>query len=81
MKTNLIANHVKALNSFKRVKATWRKIWRILSWRTNFFTWRTQTVGELLLAVTERKIQFSEHRREFRELMTLRQDFGGETRP
>ena len=65
----------------KRVKATWRKIWRIWSWRTNFFTWRTKTIGELLLAVTERKIQFGEQRREFREPMTLKQGFGGETRP
>ena len=23
------------------MKATWRTFWRILSWRTNFFTWRT----------------------------------------
>ena len=63
------------------VKATWRTIWRIMSWRTNFFTWRTQTVGEQLLAVAQRKIRFGEHKREFLKPMTLRQHLGGETRP
>ena len=64
-----------------QVKATWRTIWRILSWWINFSTWRTQTVGELLLADAEREIQFGENRREFREPMTLGQVLAGETRP
>ena len=64
-----------------QVKATWRTIWRILSWWINFSTWRTQKVGELLLADAEREIQFGENRREFREPMTLGQVLAGETRP
>ena len=33
-------------SELNRVKATWRTVWRILSWRTIFYTWRIQTVGE-----------------------------------
>ena len=57
-------------NTNDRVKATWRTIWQILSWRTNFFTWRTRTVGELPLAV-------GEHTKEFREPMISMQDLSG----